>query len=141
MENNWQLRLIIKNVHHFITRTISSNSIPIFKDHYDELKGYLDFANSAITSDEKYIATAAALKKVIEKEKEKFSIGKYQVGETLIHIVKTAWISLLLAQQLDDFSEKDYKQLCIICLGHDGGKALIPEEVIYKKGRLPPMFF
>ena len=133
---NENVPVMQKNVHQFISRTISGNSIPIFKDHYGELKGYLDFANSAITSEEKYIATAAALKKIIETEKKLFSLGKYQVGETLIHVIKTAWISLLLSQQLDDFLEQDYKKLCIICLGHDGGKALIPEEVIYKKGRL-----
>ncbi|MCF6246040.1 MAG: HD domain-containing protein [Desulfobacula sp.] len=124
------------SVHHFITQTISNSTIKVFKQHHETLNGYLDFASSAITSEKKYIATAAALKKVIENEKRIFKLQNNQTGETIEHIVKTALISLLLAQELDDFQEDHYKTLSIICLGHDGGKALIPEEVIYKKGRL-----
>ena len=124
------------SVHNFITRAISSNAIQIFRNHYNELKDYLEFANSAITSEKKYIATAAALKKVMENEKKVFRLEKNQIGETIEHTVKTTWISLLIAQQLDDFKESDYKTLSIICMGHDGGKALIPEEIIYKKERL-----
>ena len=124
------------SVHDFITQTISNNTIKVVRDHHQKMKGYLEFANSAITSEKKYIATAAALKKIIENEKKIFGLEKNQIGETLEHIVKTAWISLLIAQQLDDFKENNYKTLSIICMGHDGGKALIPEEIIYKKGRL-----
>lgn len=124
------------SVHDFIAQTISNNTIQIFQSHYGELKGYLEFANSTITSEKKYIATAAALKKVIEKERKIFKLDKNQTGETIEHIVKTGWISLLFAHQLDDFNESNYRTLSIICMGHDGGKALIPEEVIYKRGRL-----
>ncbi len=124
------------SVHNFITQAISNNSIHGFKNHHDDLNAYLEFANSAITSEQKYIVTAGALKKVMENERKIFGLGKNQIGETIEHIVKTAWISLLLAQELDDFKEEDYKTLSVICMGHDSGKALIPEEVIYKKGRL-----
>ncbi len=123
------------SVHQFITQTISSSTIQAFQQHHDTLKDYLDFASSAITSQKKYIATAAALQKVIENEKKLFKLQSNQTGETIEHVVKTALISLFLAQELDDFGEKNYKTLSIICLGHDGGKALIPEEIIYKRGR------
>jgi HD-GYP domain-containing protein (c-di-GMP phosphodiesterase class II) len=124
------------NVNDFITRTISKNNIQIFQQHNDKIKGYLEYANSAITSKNKYIATASALKTVMEKERRIFGLKNDQTGETIEHIIKTAWISLLIAHHLDDFDESSYKRLSIICMGHDGGKALIPDDVIYKKGRL-----
>jgi len=134
--NSENIPVLQTSAHNFINRTISNNTMEFFRNNYDELKDYLEFANSAITSEKKYIATAAAIKRVIENEKKKFGLGKNQTGETIEHIIKTTWISLLLAHELDDFNENNYKTLSIICLGHDGGKALIPEEVIYKRGRL-----
>ncbi len=124
------------DVRRFIHQTITENTLKAFQDHYEDLKAYLEFANSAITSDTRYIATTAALKKVMDTEKQKFGLGLHEVGETIVHTIKTTWLALLLARQTGDFSEQDYKRLSIICLGHDGGKALVPEQILYKKGRL-----
>jgi hypothetical protein len=55
---------------------------------------------------------------------------------TIEHVVKTTWISLMFARQLDDFDDSDCETLSLICMGHDGGKVLVPEEIMYKKGRL-----
>ncbi|MBF0467556.1 MAG: HD domain-containing protein [Desulfamplus sp.] len=128
--------MIQGSVKSFITNALTEKKINAFQDHYQQVKGYIEFANSVITSDEKYIGTAAALKRLIENEQQVFSLKKDEVGETIEHCLKTAWISLLLAVELDDFDEIDYKKLSIICLAHDCGKALIPEEIIYKNGRL-----
>ena len=120
----------------FIMATLNNKNIPLFQDHYAEVKGYLEFASDVITSDEKYIGIAAALKEVVENEKKEFHLGEDETGETIIHIFKTAWLSLILAKELGFLSQKDYKTLSIICIGHDGGKALMPREIIYKKSRL-----
>jgi len=131
-----QPSLIQNSVKEFLTNSLENNRIEMFHDHYEELKGYLEFANSVITSDTKHIGTAAALKKVIENEKRIFDLGDNETGETIEHVIKTAWVSLVMAEESDDFSKEECKTLSIICMGHDGGKALIPEKILYKIGRL-----
>ncbi|MEA1968417.1 MAG: HD domain-containing protein [Thermodesulfobacteriota bacterium] len=128
--------MIQSSVHQFINRALSWQKNSSFQTHFNKVQGYLDFANSVITSDEKYIETVASLKKIIEKEQKLFKLNKDNIGETLTHSLNTTWISLILAAELDDFDEQDYKKLSIICMVHDCGKALVPEEIIYKKGRL-----
>ena len=120
----------------FINQSLTNHQIKAFHDHFQEVKGYLEFAASVITSDKKYIGTAAALKKIVENERRLFGLGDDYVGETIDHSIKTSWLSLILAEKSDEFSEEDYKRLSVICLGHDSGKALIPESIIYKNGRL-----
>lgn len=125
-----------ETVNGFITHTINSQRISLFNDHLEEIIGYLEFAASVITSDGNYIYIASALKKIIENEKHLFKLGNHENGETVEHIIKTAWLSLILAKELGNFSREDLKRLSIICLGHDAGKALMPKEIIYKNGRL-----
>ncbi len=127
---------IQKSVRSFINHSLTNNQVKAFQDHFQEVRGYLEFAASVITSDKKYIGTAAALNKIVENERKVFELGDDYVGETIDHSIKTSWLSLILAEKLDDFSEKDYKKLSLICLGHDSGKALVPESIIYKNGRL-----
>lgn len=124
------------SVRDFLTRTLKRNNVSRFQAYYEEMKGYVEFAGSVIASEDRYILTAAALKRVLENEKRVFGLVHDDVGETMEHIVKTTWISLMLARELDDFTEKDCDPLSIICMGHDNGKALIPESILYKKGRL-----
>lgn len=124
------------SVHEVITHAISQYTTSKMEAHYAEVQAYLKFANSVLTTQDKFIATASALKKVMDNEREFFGLKSDDVGETIAHIVRTAWISLMIASQLDDFDDDDLKRLSIICIGHDGGKALIPKEVIYKRGRL-----
>ena len=124
------------SVNRFITSSIAKHRLEAFSDHFDRVKGYLDMANSVITSDETYVATAAAIKRVIDSEQRIFNLPPDHIGETVEHVVKTTQISLMLAGELHDFSEADCRTLSIIALGHDGGKALVPESIIYKKGRL-----
>ncbi|MBF0210372.1 MAG: HD domain-containing protein [Desulfamplus sp.] len=128
--------IIQQSVHTFLSNALTQNNIEAFQSHYQQVKGYLEFANSVITSDKKYIGTAAALKRLIENEQHQFQLRKDQIGETIEHSLKTAWISLVLAVELDDFDESDCKKLSIICMAHDCGKALIPKDIIYKNGRL-----
>ncbi|SLM28611.1 HD-GYP domain family protein [Desulfamplus magnetovallimortis] len=127
---------IQSSVHTFISQALNQYKINSFQNHFDKVQGYLEFANSVITSEKNYIGTVAALKKIIENEQSLFNLNKNNTGETIQHSMKTAWISLTLATELDDFDEEDYEKLSIICLAHDCGKALIPNEIIYKKGRL-----
>ncbi len=131
-----QVPIIQSNVKKFITQALSEKTISSFQVHYEQVRGYLEFANSVITSDSKYIGTAAALQKLIQNEQHIFSLKKDEVGETIEHSLKTAWLSLIMALELDDFNESDYEKLSIICMAHDCGKALIPEEIIYKNARL-----
>jgi len=49
---------IQKSVKSFITKSIGDNKLGFFQEHFNELKGYLEMANSVITSDDKYIGTA-----------------------------------------------------------------------------------
>lgn len=128
--------LIQTSVQTFINRALTENNMGTFQEHYQQVRGYLEFANSVITSDEKYIGTVAALKKLIENEQDIFKLKKDSIGETIGHSLKTAWISLVLAVELDDFDEEDYEKLSVICIAHDCGKALIPKDIIYKNGRL-----
>lgn len=120
----------------FLDHTLQTHKIRAFETHFDHVKGYLQFANSAIASEKKYIGTAAALERVIRNEKRIFKLSGSDTGETIEHVVKTAWLSLIMAEHLPDFDERDCEKLSIICMGHDGGKALVPESVLYKKGRL-----
>ncbi|MBF0230904.1 MAG: HD domain-containing protein [Desulfamplus sp.] len=124
------------SVKNFIQQALNEKTISSFQTHYQQVQGYLEFANSVITSEEKYIGTAAALKKLIESEQNIFKLKRDEVGETIEHSLKTAWITLILAVELEDFEESDYEKLSVICMAHDCGKALIPEEIIYKNGRL-----
>ncbi len=124
------------SVKNFINNSITKHRLDFFGDHFNELKGYLEMANSVITSDENYVATAVAIKRVIDSEQKRFNLPKDEIGETIEHVVKTTQISLMIAEGIDDFDQKDCEALSIISLGHDGGKALIPESIIYKKGRL-----
>ncbi|HCY84951.1 MAG TPA: hypothetical protein DHV36_07420 [Desulfobacteraceae bacterium] len=124
------------SVNRFISESISRHRLDAFSDHYDRIKAYLDMANSVITSQENYVATAAAIKRVIDSEQRIFNLPSDHIGETVEHVVKTTQLSLLLAGELEAFSEADCRTLSIIALGHDGGKALVPESIIYKKGRL-----
>lgn len=127
---------IQSSVKTFITNTIENHKLDFFKDHFDELQGYLEMANSVITSDEKYIGTVVAMKRVIENEQRIFNLPGDGIGETIEHVIKTTLLSLMIAREIDDFDKKSYEVLSIICMGHDGGKALIPEEILYKQGRL-----
>lgn len=120
----------------FIQKTLRSKTIPLFRDHFNEISGYLQFASDVITREDRYIGVAAALKQVVENEKQMFALPGGETGETIGHIIKTAWLSLILAKELGFLSEKDYQTLSVICIGHDGGKALMPQEIIYKQGRL-----
>ena len=131
-----EISQIQKNLKNFITKSIEDNKLKFFQEHFRELKGYLKMANSVITSDDKYIGTAIALKRVIDNEQRVFNLPNDAIGETIEHIIKTTQLSLMLAKEIDEFGKKDYEILSIISLGHDGGKALIPESIIYKKGRL-----
>jgi len=127
---------IQSSVKAFITDTIDNHKLDFFKDHFTELQSYLEMANSVITSEEKYIGTAVAIKRVIENEQRIFNLPKGGIGETIDHVIKTTLLSLMIAREIKDFDRKDYETLSIICMGHDGGKALIPEEILYKQGRL-----
>lgn len=128
--------IIQSSVHGFLSQALSRGSVSSFQTHFQQIQGYLEFATSVITSDEKYIGTTVALKEMIQSEQKIFRLSKDDIGETIEHSLKTAWLSLILATELDDFDERDYKKLSIICIAHDCGKALIPKEIIYKKGRL-----
>ncbi|MCF8068372.1 MAG: HD domain-containing protein [Desulfobacterales bacterium] len=127
---------IQKSVKSFLSKTINAQKFDFFQDHFNELKEYLEMANSVITSDDSYIATAAAIQRVIENEQRLFNLPNDDIGETIEHVVKTTHLSLMLSRELDEFDKNDYEVLSIICLGHDGVKALIPESIIYKNGRL-----
>lgn len=127
---------IQKSVNNFITKSISDNKLEFFQEHFNELKDYLEMASSVITSDDKYIGTAVAMRKVIENEQRVFNLPNDKIGETIEHVIKTTQLSLMLAKEIDEFDNRDCETLSIICLGHDGGKALIPESIVYKKGRL-----
>ncbi len=127
---------IQKSVKSFITKSIGDNKLGFFQEHFNELKGYLEMANSVITSDDKYIGTAIAMKRVIDNEQRIFNLPNDEIGETIEHVIKTTQLSLMLAKEIDEFDKNDYEALSIIGLGHDGGKALIPESIIYKNGRL-----
>ncbi len=131
-----QVPQIQNSVKNFINNSITKHRLDFFGDYFNELKGYLEMANSVITSDKKYVATAVAIKRVIDSEQRIFNLPKDEIGETVEHVIKTTQISLMIADDLDDFDQKDCEVLSIISLGHDGGKALIPESIIYKKGRL-----
>lgn len=124
------------SVQNFINNSITKHRLEFFGDYFNELKGYLEMANYVITSDENYVATAVAIKRVIDSEQKIFNLPKDDIGETVEHVIKTTQISLIIAGEIDDFDQKDCEKLSIISLGHDGGKALIPESIIYKKGRL-----
>lgn len=124
-------------VHRFLNTALTTINTQSFQSHFGHLQGYLEFANSVITSKEDYVTTVSALKKMIVNEQAVFHLKRDDVGETMKHSMRTAWISLILASELDDFDDKkDYETLGILCLAHDCGKALIPNEIIYKKGRL-----
>ena len=123
-------------VHQFLNRALKKNNILSFQNHFHHLQGYLEFANSAITSDNNFITTVAAMKKMIDNEQALFHLKRDEVGETIEHSLRTAWISLIMASELEEFDKADYQTLGIICLAHDCGKALIPKEIIYKKERL-----
>ncbi|NOX34390.1 MAG: HD domain-containing protein [Deltaproteobacteria bacterium] len=127
---------IQSHVKNFISKTIENHKFDFFKEHLNELKAYLEMANSVITSERNYIGTVAAIKRVIDNEQRIFNLPKDEIGETIEHVIKTTLLSLMLARQINGFDQKDYELLSIICLGHDGGKALIPENIIYKNGRL-----
>lgn len=127
---------IQKSVKNFITKSINDNKLEFFQEHFNELKGYLEMANSVITSDDKYIATAVAMKRLIDNEQRVFNLPNDEIGETIEHVIKTTQLSLTIAKEIDEFDKRDYETLSIISLGHDGGKALIPESIVYKKGRL-----
>lgn len=125
-----------KTLKGFLRETLASCKMDRFHAHDELVAGYLAFANSAITSQDQYLWTAMALKKIIDNEKRILGLGKSENGETIEHVVKTTWLSLMLARKLDDFDNSDCETLSIICMGHDGGKVLVPEEILYKKGRL-----
>lgn len=131
-----QVPEIQTSVKNFINNSITKHRFDFFGDSFNELKGYLEMASSVITSDDKYVATAVAIKRVIDSEQRIFNLPKDEIGETVEHVIKTTQISLMIAGQIDDFDQGDCETLSIISLGHDGGKALIPEAIIYKKGRL-----
>ncbi len=128
--------IIQESVHQFISQALTLNSVASFQTNYQQIQGYLEFASSVITSEEKYICTAAAMGKMIQNEQKIFHLRKDAIGETIEHSLKTAWLSLILAGELNDFNDQDYEKLSLICMAHDCGKALIPNEIIYKKGRL-----
>lgn|GEM_PF-2315924 len=134
--NSEDIPKIQSSVKEFIANAITENKISLFQNYHQQIMSYLEFANSVITSEEKYIGTAAALKKLIENEQQIFKLRRDKVGETIEHSLKTACLSLILAVELEDFDETDYEKLSIICMAHDCGKAMIPQEVIYKNGRL-----
>ena len=127
---------IQKSLKDFISKSIGDNRLEFFQEHFNELKGYLEMANSVITSDDKYIGTAIAMKRVIDNEQRVFNLPNDEIGETIEHVINTTQLSLMLAKEIDEFGKNDYEILSIIGLGHDGGKALIPESIIYKNGRL-----
>ncbi len=122
-----------------IDRKLSSPAASTMSDHFTEIRGYLEFANSTVTTEQKYIGVAAALKQMVETERSSYNLGKNHTGETLAHIIKTTWFSLALAKELGFFTQKDYKALSVICMGHDVGKALMPKDIIYKTSRLTQM--
>ncbi len=132
-ENIPQVQDSVKN---FISSAILKQNLDIFEGYFEEIKGFIEMANSIITSDDNYIGTTMAIKRVIENEQRMFKLPKDNIGETMEHVIKTTQISLMIAKELDDFDQSDYEALSIIGLGHDGGKVLIPEEILYKKGRL-----
>lgn len=123
-------------VHRFISAGISRLSDTSFQSRFKKIQSYLEFACDYLTSSNQYVEVAASLKKLIEKEQTVFRLGRHSMGETLEHSLKTTWLSLILARETGDFDDKDYKRLSVICMAHDCGKALIPESIIYKKGRL-----
>ncbi|MDX2441030.1 MAG: HD domain-containing protein [Desulfobacterales bacterium] len=124
------------SVKQFINNAITKQNQTFFNEYFEELKEYVEMANSIITTEDNYIGTVVAIKKIIDNEQRVFKLPKDHIGETIEHVIKTTQISLMIARELDDFNQENYKTLSIIGLGHDSGKALIPEEIIYKKGRL-----
>ena len=121
-------------VHRFLDNALTKINRKSFQSHFGHLQGYLEFASSVITSDNDYISTVAAMKKMIENEQAVFHLRRGDVGETMEHSLRTAWISLIMASELADFDEEDYQKLGIICLAHDCGKALIPTKSYTRKG-------
>ncbi len=132
-ENIQHVQTSVKN---FISNSITKQGLKFFEGYFEELKGYIEMANSIITTDENYIGTVSAIKRVIDIEQKVFKLPKDNIGETIEHVIKTTQVSLIIAKELDDFDQNDYEALSVIGLGHDGGKALIPEAIIYKNGRL-----
>lgn len=101
---------------------------------YQHLLPYLKGACASLTSKKKYIALTFALNQIIEND-NCFSNTK-NMGETITHIVRMSWISLIMAHEIEEFGEDEYQILGLICLGHDTGKAMIPQKILYKRGRL-----
>ncbi len=124
------------SVKNFISTSLTKQNLSFFEEYFEELKGYIEMANSVITSEDNYIGTAVAIKRVIDNEQRVFNLPKDDIGETIEHVIKTTQISLMMARELDEFDHSDNEALSIIGLGHDGGKALVPEDIIYKNGRL-----
>ncbi len=124
------------SVKSLISNSITKQNLNFFEEYFEELKGYIEMANSVITGDDNYIGTAVAIKRVIDNEQRVFELPKDNIGETIEHVIKATQFSLMIAMELDDFGPDDYETLSVIGLGHDGGKALVPEEIIYKNGRL-----
>ncbi len=123
-------------VNQFINNALTKMNTTSFQNNYNKVQGYLELASSIITSEDKYIPTTVALQEMIRKEQKIFNLSRDAIGETIEHSLKTAWLSLIIATELDDFTEQDHKKLSIICITHDCGKAMIPKEIMYKRGRL-----
>ncbi|MBU0972145.1 MAG: hypothetical protein KKC20_15945, partial [Proteobacteria bacterium] len=121
----------------FVSAGLSNGKSPLFlllQKKYQQLRPFLEAACRVLASDKKYAAVSIALNQIIHNDRLVFN--KKTMGETIAHIVKMSWIALIMAHELDDFSEDEYRELGIICLGHDTGKAFIPQDILYKTGRL-----
>ncbi|MBU3953084.1 MAG: HD domain-containing protein [Proteobacteria bacterium] len=121
----------------FVSAGLSNGKSPLFQllqKKYQQLHPFLEAACGVLTSDKKYAAVSISLNQIIHNDRLVFN--KKTMGETIAHIVKMSWIAMIMAHELDDFREDEYRELGIICLGHDTGKAFIPQEILYKSGRL-----
>ena len=134
---NGDIPRIQHRVNEYISIALSKDNRP-WSTHtqkkYQHLLPYLEGACANLTSKKKYVALTIALNQIIENDKC-FSNTK-NMGETIAHIIKMSWISLIMAHEIEDFREDEYQALGLICLGHDTGKAMIPQKILYKRGRL-----
>ena len=134
---NGDISRIQHQVHDYISLALSKAPHPWpthIQKKYQHLLPYLEGSCASLTSKKKNVGLTIALNQIIENDKC-FSNTK-NMGETIAHIIKMSWISLIMAHEIDDFREDEYQTLGLICLGHDTGKAMIPQKILYKRGRL-----
>lgn len=82
------------------------------------------------------------LKEVYERFDTAENVGNMRINDyyTFTHDVNTALISAIIGRELG-YHENKVKDLSMAALLHDIGKMLLPQEVLYKNGKLTPEEF